>query len=60
MHNDCSKTIKIIDWWINQKKCGMEKLQKDWNYLEEDHHEIAQTLLNADKTIISNLVANQK
>jgi len=24
------KAIKILDWWINQKKHGMEKLKEEW------------------------------
>ena len=48
------KAISILDWWIDQKKRGMEKLKKEWNY-SDDTHGIAKTLLDADTTIIANL-----
>jgi len=48
------KAIKILDWWIDQKKHGMTKLQKEWND-SDDSHGIAKTLLDIDKTTISNL-----
>lgn len=48
------KAIKILDWWINQKKQGMEKLHEDWSD-SGDVYGIGKTLLNADKIVISNL-----
>jgi len=48
------KAIRILDWWINQKKNGIEKLRVDWNFNNDDHG-IAKTLLDADKITISNL-----
>lgn len=48
------KAIKILDWWIGQKKQGMMKLQKEWNY-SDDTQGIAKTIFDMDKTIISNL-----
>ncbi len=48
------KAIKIVDWWINQKKDGMKKLEKEWNYTN-DSHGVGKTLLDMDKTIIANL-----
>ena len=48
------KAISILDWWIDQKKRGMEKLKKEWNY-SDDTHGIAKILLDADTTIIANL-----
>ncbi len=48
------KAIKILDWWINQKKHGMEKLKEEWDYLDDDYG-VTKTLLNADRITISNL-----
>jgi len=48
------KALKILDWWINQKKHGMEKLKEEWDYSDDDYG-VTKTLLNADRTIISNL-----
>jgi len=48
------KAINILDWWIEQKKHGMEKLKVDWNFYDDDHG-LAKTLLNVDKITISNL-----
>jgi hypothetical protein len=45
--------IQILDWWIEQKKLGMDKLKKDWNYSDDDG--IAKTLLDVDSTILENL-----
>jgi len=53
------KAIKIVDWWINQRKEGIEKLEKEWNYTNDDHG-IGKTLLDMDKTIISNLETIRK
>jgi hypothetical protein len=48
------KAIKIIDWWINQKKSGMVTLQKDWRF-SDNSHGIGQTLLDVDTATITNL-----
>ena len=48
------KAIKILDWWINQKKYGLEKLKEKWDYSYDDYG-ITTTLLNADRITISNL-----
>ncbi len=48
------KAIKILDWWINQKKHGVEKLKEEWDYLDDDYG-VTKTLLNADRIAISNL-----
>jgi len=48
------KAIKILDWWINQKKHGVEKLKEEWDYLDDDYG-VTKTLLNADRITISNL-----
>ncbi len=29
------KTIKILDWWINQKKYGIEKLKEGWDFSDD-------------------------
>ena len=47
------KAIKILDWWIKQKKHSMEKLQNEWDGL--DDYGVTKTLLNVDRITISNL-----
>ena len=53
------KAIKIIDWWINQTKQGMEKLEKEWNHTN-DSHGVGRTLLDMDRTTISKLETIRK
>lgn len=48
------KAIKILDWWINQKKHGMKKLQNEWIDSGDDY-DITRTLLSVDKIIVANL-----
>ena len=48
------KAIKILDWWINQKKYGMKKLQNEWNDSEDDY-DIIRTLLSVDQITVTNL-----
>ncbi len=48
------KAIKILDWWIEQKKHGIEKLKEEWDFSDNDYG-VTKTLLNADRIIISNL-----
>ncbi len=48
------KAIKILEWWIIQKKDGIKKLEKEKNYTN-DNHEIGKILLDIDKTTIANL-----
>ena len=48
-----NKAIKILDWWIDQKKHSMEKLKMEWD--GSDDYEVTKTLLNADRISISNL-----
>lgn len=48
------RAIQILDWWINQKQQSMEQLQKEWNF-QDKNSDIEQSLLDMDKTIISNL-----
>ena len=49
-----NKAIKILDWWINKKKHGIEKLKEEWDYSDDDYG-ITKTLLNADRITITNL-----
>ena len=30
------KAIKILDWWIHQKKDDVEKLKEHWAYSDDD------------------------
>ena len=48
------KAIKILDWWIDNKKQGMEKFQKKWEHTA-DTYGVTKILLDSDKTIIENL-----
>jgi len=47
------KAIKILDWWIKQKKHGIEKFKEEWDFSDDDYG-VTKTLLNADRIIISN------
>ena len=47
------KAIKILDWWIKQKKHGIDKLKEDWDF--SDDYGVTKTILNADRIIILNL-----
>jgi hypothetical protein len=50
------KAIQKLDWWIDQKEIIIKKLLKEWNYDSIDESlGISKTLLQVDKTIISNL-----
>ena len=51
--------IKILDWWITQKKESIEKLKIDWDFVD-DSHGIGKILLDSDETIISNLETIKK
>jgi len=48
-----NKAIKILDWWIDQKKHSMEKLKMEWD--GSDDYGVTKTFLNADRISISNL-----
>ena len=48
------KALKIIELWIEQKKSGIKKLEKEWDFTD-DSHGMGKSLLNIDKTIIENL-----
>jgi len=53
------KAIKIIDWWINQKKKAIEGLEKQWNFTT-DSLGVGNTILDMDRTIMSNLETIRK
>lgn len=53
------KAIKILDWWINQKKEAVNKLKIEWDF-QNDSHGVGKTLLDMDQTIISNLETIRK
>ncbi|EGG41352.1 Hypothetical protein Nlim_1811 [Candidatus Nitrosarchaeum limnium SFB1] len=53
------KAIKILDWWIIQKKQAMVQLQKEWVFFD-DSHNVEKTLLEIDKIIIANLETIKK
>ncbi len=53
------KAIKILDWWIDQKEQGIQRLHREWEF-SNDAHGIGKTLLEVDKTIISNLETIKK
>ncbi|MDH3617555.1 MAG: hypothetical protein OEM89_02395 [Nitrosopumilus sp.] len=48
------KALKIIDWWINQKRRAIEHLEKEWDYTT-DSLGVGKTLLDMDRIVISNL-----
>jgi len=48
------KAIKMLDWWINQRKKAMEEFKNNWDY-KTDVEEVAKVMLQHDETVISNL-----
>jgi hypothetical protein len=46
--------IKMIDWWLNQKRTAIEELEDKWKFTS-DSHEVGKTILESEKTIIFNL-----
>jgi len=40
--------------WIEQKKSGIARLEKEWDFTT-DSHGMGKSLLNVDKTIVENL-----
>jgi hypothetical protein len=48
------KAIKMVDWWINQKKKAIENLEKEWKFTN-DSHGVGKTILESEKTVIYNL-----
>ncbi|WP_297473503.1 hypothetical protein [Nitrosopumilus sp.] len=48
------KAIKMLDWWIDQRKQAMEHFKKNWNYKTEVE-DVAKAILTYDETVISNL-----
>lgn len=51
------KAIKILDWWINQKKQGIQKLQEGWCD-SGDVYGVGQTLLDAVQNSVMNVEKN--
>ena len=50
------KAIKILDWWIADKKDGMEELKQKWNYQKyDDATGVAKIIFDMDKTILYHL-----
>ena len=48
------KAIKIIDWWINQKKTAMTDFQEKWKN-SDDKYGVEKSLMDSDNVIIENL-----
>jgi len=48
------KAIKMLDWWINQRKKAMEQFKNNWDYKTEVE-DVAKVMLQHDETVISNL-----
>ncbi|MCV0392100.1 MAG: hypothetical protein K5790_02270 [Nitrosopumilus sp.] len=53
------KAIKIIDWWIGQKKQTIQELQNKW-LNSDDAYGVEKALLHSEKTIILNLEVIRK
>jgi len=50
------KAIKILGWWITNKKQSMKKLKNEWNYGKYDEMTgVAKTIFDMDRIILSNL-----
>ncbi len=47
-----TKAIKILDWWIDQKKQSVKKLKIKCD--DSDDYGITKTLLNADRITMFN------
>jgi len=48
------KAIKMLDWWIAQRKQAMEEFKSNWNYKTEVE-DVAKTMIKSDETVIYNL-----
>lgn len=48
------KAIKMLDWWIDQRKQATEQFKKDWDYKTEVE-DVAKTMLKSDEIVIYNL-----
>jgi hypothetical protein len=48
------KAIKILDWWIDQRKKVMEEFKNNWDY-KTDVEDVAKVILRSDEIVISNL-----
>ena len=48
------KAIKMVDWWIDQRKMVMDEFKKNWDYKTEVE-EVAKIMLQSDETVIYNL-----
>jgi hypothetical protein len=46
--------IKMIDWWLNQKKTAIEELENKWKF-SNDSHGVGSTILESERTVIFNL-----
>ena len=48
------KAIKMLNWWIDQRKKVMEEFKSNWNYKTEVE-DVAKTILKSEETVIYNL-----
>jgi len=48
------KAIKMLDWWIDQRKQATEQFKNNWDYKTEVE-DVAKTMLKSDETVIYNL-----
>ena len=50
-HNSMTvkKVIKMLDWWIDQRKMAIEDFKKNWDYKTEVE-EVAKVMLQSDET----------
>jgi hypothetical protein len=49
------KAIEILDWWISHKKQSIKQLKKKWDFHSDSVSEVAECLIESDKTAICNL-----
>ena len=48
------KAIKMVDWWIDQRKKAIDEFKKNW-YYKTEVEEVVKVMLQSDETVIYNL-----
>ena len=48
------KAIKMLDWWIDQRKQARKEFKKNWDYKTEVE-DVAKAMLKSEETMIYNL-----
>jgi len=48
------KAIKMLDWWIDQRKQARQEFKNNWDYKTEVE-DVAKAMLKSEETMIYNL-----